>query len=215
MAVTIDTQNSTLIAESGTTVSVTLTVANQSNRALVALIGNSSSRTISGVAYTAGSGGAWAKLGSILNGGAGVEYEIWSSVAPSTGSVTVQATFSSTINAGSDGVIEMYSLYNVDQTTPVDGYASAPSTETLNVTSDATGMALCSHISVSNPDPLSGGGTNDLSDANNNFWRAAHFQTGPTATFTWVAASPRVINGCNVRAVAAAPSNFLLGQGCM
>lgn len=202
MAVTIDTQNSGFISESGTTVSATLTVANQANRVLVALIGNSTSRTVSGVAYTAGSGGSWAQLGSILNGGAGIEYEIWSSVAPSTGSVTVQATLSATINAGADAVIQVYSLYNVDQVTPVDGYASASNTNTLNVTSDATAMALCSHVSSGDPDPLSGGGTGDLSNVNNQFWKAAHFQTGPTATFSWVAASPKLINGCNVRAVA-------------
>lgn len=197
-SVAIDTQNSALIAESGGTVSVTLTVANQSNRALIALIGNSNNRTVSGVAYTAGSGGSWAQLGSIVVS-AQYAYEIWTSIAPSTGSVTVQATLSSAIGAGSDAVIELYSLYNVDQTTAADGYASAPSTETLNVTSSATGMALCSFGASSNPDPIISG-TLDLSDANNIFWRAAHFQTGPTATFTWQSgAGPRVINGCNVR----------------
>lgn len=196
-SVAIDTQNSAVIVDSGSAVSVTLTVANQSNRALVALVGNNQTKTFSGVAYTAGSGGAWALLGSIVT--TQYEYEIWTSVAPSTGSVTVQATLSSAIGGGADAIIQLYSLYNVDQTTPADGYASAPATETLNVTSAATGMALCSFGSSSNADPIISG-TNDLVDNQNLFWRAAHFQTGPTATFTWQSgAGPRVINGCNVR----------------
>jgi hypothetical protein len=197
-SVAIDTQNSALIADSGNTVSVTLTVANQSNRALVALIDNSQSRTVSGVTYTAGSGGAWTQLGTVLNPGAGVELEIWTSTAPSAGSITVQATLSSNLGGGADAVMQLYSLYNVDQTTPADGYASAQSTETLDVSSSASAMALCSLCSVSNPDPIISG-TNDLSNNSNIFWRAAHFQTGPTATFTWTAATPRAINGCNVR----------------
>lgn len=194
-SVALDTFNHNLVTGATNLVSVSLTVASNANKVLVALIGSDATLTVSSVAYTSGSGGAWAKLNSASAGAR--EYEIWSSVAPSNGSVTVQATYSGNFGGG-DGVVQLYSLYNVNQSTPINNYASGGTVDSLVVTSDANGLALCGFCAAGNPDPLTGGGTNDMSDVNNSAWRAAHFNSSPTATFTYATGFGRLTNGCNV-----------------
>lgn len=171
--------------------SQSLTVANQSNRALVILIGNISTLTVSAVAYTAGSGGAWAKLGSIVDSNR--ELEIWSSVAPSTGSVTAQATFSG--NNTLDLNLVLYSVYNVDQTTPLDGYASVASAATLSTTLSSGGMVIGHVLNGSDPGAITVG-NEDYNASNNGFWRGAH--NSGSGVLTWTNAG-NIIDMCNVR----------------
>jgi hypothetical protein len=209
MAVSIDTQISaigTANAGNGNAISATLTVANNTNRGLVALIGNDDTLTVNTVAYTTGSGGAWAKLGGPISNGQR-EYEIWTSIGPSTGSVTVKATYS---GAGVlDEMVQLYSLFNTDQTTLADGFASNNTgTSSLNVTISSGGMGLCAGAFASNPDPIING-TQDLTDTVNDFWRAAHATDG---VFAWTAGG-RVLVGCNVRVVADTVGNIAWVKG--
>src|SRR5437879_5311441 len=102
MSVALDTFNIVVVTAVGSTVSLVLTVANNPNRVLVALIGVEGSLTVSSVTYNQGSGNAWAKLGSMTTA-SGRYQEIWSSVNPSVGNDGVLVTFSASLTG--DGVL--------------------------------------------------------------------------------------------------------------
>lgn len=180
------------LVHTGTTNSQTITVGVNVNKAIIALIGNDNSFTVSAVDYTAGSGGAFVKLGSVAS--ANFELEIWSSVAPAAGSTTVRATYSGTITQ--DAMLLLHSLYNVDQATPVDGYAvNAADTNSVSTTLSSGGLVLGCAVKSPNPDPIVSG-TQDYSDAFNANWRAAY--NSASGTIGWTTNTP-LINLCNVR----------------
>jgi hypothetical protein len=195
--VTIDTSNGNLATGAVSTVSVTLSVANNSNRVLVALIGNDNTLTVSGVAFTSGSAsGTWTKLtGSMSNPPR--EEEIWYVTGPSTGSVTVQATFSG--NIVSDGVIVLYSLYNVNQSTPVDTYTSTvATTESLSVSTSASNLVLVMLAAAAAQGAITSG-VQDYTNSNNSIWAAGHNTDPSSATVSWAnSANGRGMDGCNV-----------------
>src|SRR5438445_1351483 len=147
MSVAVDNFNIAIATAVGSTVSLALAVANNPNRALVALIGVEGSLTVASVAYTSGSGGTWTKLGSMTTA-SGRYQEIWSSVNPSTGVPNVQVTFSVTLTG--DGTLMLHSLYNVLQTTPVDTYTTEPTANALTLTVNTTtgNMALCDIVKL-------------------------------------------------------------------
>lgn len=205
MAVSIDgTETITIATGAIATVSQTKTVASNSNRALVALIANDNTLTVSGVAYTAGSGGTWTKLGAIVAGGGSRGLEIWSSIAPSSGTVTTQATFSGNIGA-LDGVMTVYSLFGVDQTTALDGYVSngATSVASIAVTTTTGSLALAQLITNATPGAGKNGTTQDATNSNNELYFVGH-NTGSGSLVTGWTTDPagRGINACNVRAAA-------------
>lgn len=182
----------------------TSTIAANPNRCLVALLVNGISLTVSGIAYTLGSG-TWNKLGSVVAGGGTRNLEIWSSVAPvdSGGSVTIQATHSGNFAVNDDGWLVLYSLYNVDQGTPVDGYASdgGASTVTLSTTVTAGGMMLCQLVSGGGVITPMVTGIQDFTTTNNLVCVAGHNTGSGTVFCTWTnAVNGRGINACNVRA---------------
>lgn len=181
------------LTHSGATNSQTITVAPNVNKALIALIANDNTLTVSGVIYTAGSGGAWAKLNSFSTGNH--EIEIWSSVAPSNGSVTVQATYSGTITQ--DANLVLYSLFNVDQTTPLDGYVSGANVVTLTTTLSSGGLILA-HVGANTNPGVIITGTEDYNDAFNEFWKTGH--NAASGTVAWTTSGTGAMNVCNVRA---------------
>lgn len=190
-SVAIDT-SAGLFRTSTNLVPVSLTVAAGTNRALIFLIGNQNTLTVSSVAYTTGSGGAWSKIGSVITGV--FDFEIWASIGPSTGAVTAQATMSGTITPDTDGVL--YSMQNVDQTTPADGYNSAfPSVNTVSTTLSSGGMVLAQYAGGSAPGAITSG-AEDYTDVNNAFWRAGH--NSSTGTVAWTN-NGDILQICNVR----------------
>lgn len=173
------------------------TIAANSNRALVAHCGSCNLTDITVTSVTDSNGGSWTKLNENIQVGDCV-LSIWYNIAPTSGaSKTVTANFSGT-NA-KDLMIEVYSVYNAHQTTPVNNFASAGAPSTLNVTSDSDGMALFSHGAATDPDPITAG-TEDSTDVNNLYWRTAHRNASPTATFTYSGIGGRASAGCNVKA---------------
>lgn len=193
-SVALDVAAGNLVTGANNLIPVSLTVAAGSNRALVFLIGNGADLTVSSIAYTAGSGGTWARLGGTSNAGLR-ELEIWSSVAPSTGAVTVQVTMSGNVTP-SDGVGVLYSLQNVDQGTPLDGYASNEGAVTISTTLSSGGMVLGQLIAQANAAPILVG-SEDYSNATNEFWKAGH--NSGSGTLTWTSVSANTMDICNVR----------------
>lgn len=197
--VALDVFAGNLVTGATNLVDVSLTVASNSNRVLVAMLGNDTTLTVSGIAFTAGSAtGSWNKLGSIVSGGGTRELEIWTCVGPSTGSITVRATFSGNFTP-TDGVMGLYSLYNVDQTTPADGYVSDGSNAvvTLSTTLSSGGMVLGMIVGGSAIQPIVTG-TQDYNNAVNQFWAIGH--NAASGTMTWSnAANGRGINVANIR----------------
>jgi len=204
MAVTLDVFAGSRVTNTGiATIDESLKVASNSNRALFVLVGNDSSLTVSSVSYTVGSGGVWAQVGSRTNG---VHInEIWSSVAPSTGSVTIRVTLSGNITVDCNS--NVYSLYNVDQTTPADGYASAISGNTITAVQTSGGMAIGHFQGISSFGAITAG-VEDFANINNEDWRAAHNSASGTLTYTNTPGGV-TIDACNVRQVASA-AGFLL-----
>lgn len=191
-------------SHAGSTVATSLTVGAGSNRVLVALIGNSGGLTVNGVAYTAGSGGAWQRF----NGAA--SQDIWFSVAPALGAVTVEATFSGSI-AASDGEIALYSLNDADQVTVLNGFANG-TVSPINVTSPVGDIALAmaksgGAFTAFNP-------AQDASDVWNAYYVPAH-QAGAGAT-SWTFTNGGAPNwvACNVITASGAASPTLMGQAC-
>lgn len=115
MPVLNDAKNSN-IGTSGTTVDVSITVGNNPNRALFAIIvhAQAAQNFASGVQVVSGSAFTFIDRTNVD----GREAEIWVLKAPGTGAQTVRATFAGTING--DASVFVYSEYNVDQTTPYD-----------------------------------------------------------------------------------------------
>ena len=181
MAVAIDTSAGGWSGgASVSTLDVTLTVGSNSDRCLVLAISNESTTdTISGVAFTSGSGGTWTKLCGKV-GGASTS-ELWYCVAPSTGSVTVRVTYSAA-NAGQYAY--MWSVYGVDQTTPMAGGTTNPnlSDTTINVTVTSDDIAFLSQ-SGGIPNPWSAGTQSDT-QVHNSYHSAGYDTDAATATFT-------------------------------
>lgn len=115
MAVLNDAKNSN-IGTSGNTVDVSITVGNNSNRALFAIIvhAQAAQNFASGVQVVSGSAFTFIDKTNVD----GREAEAWYLLAPSTGAQTVRATFPGAISG--DASVFVYSEYNVNQTTPYD-----------------------------------------------------------------------------------------------
>lgn len=201
-AVTVDTINNGNSATSGTTVDGTIVVGNNANRAILALCGSDSSGNhVSTMAYTAGSGGAPALVTGTKTANGGRESEIWISLAPSVGSITLRMTMTSAI-AG-DAVMILYSLYSVDQTTPTSAGGQAGVVVTKGVATDADSRALWLIVSPG------GGGT--YSGAASAFDKqvsvSAIYESlgaagnGGTQTLNWTSSS-RAVSVVNVKAAA-------------
>lgn len=191
--VAFDTFTASAITTSGTTATTgNFTVASNTNRALVCFVSNRSTLTGTAVAYTAGSGGTFAMLDEVTSGV--YRTEVWYSVAPSTGTVAVQATYSGTIT--SDANIVCHSLYNVDQSTPLDGYAEGAAAS-ISITKSTGGMAIALMMSSGDPGAITAG-TLTYDDVNNEYFKGGYNTSSGTISFT-SGSGFRVMAGANVR----------------
>jgi hypothetical protein len=132
---TFDAQDE--LAGSGTTISKTFTVANQSNRILIVALqtSNSSTYDVSGITY---GGISMTKLKSLDGTGTfvGQRTQIWYLLAPATGANTLAIT---STNSANSVTANIYSYYNAAQVAPPEadgiggsGVASASITPTVN-----------------------------------------------------------------------------------
>lgn len=191
-------------SHAGSTVATSLAVAAGANRVLVALIGNSGALTVNGVAYTAGSGGAWQRFN-----GAGA-LDIWFSVAPALGAVTVEATFSGSI-AVADGEIALYSINDADQTTPLNGFANG-TVSPISLTSPVGDIALA--MATSGGPFTTFNPAQDATDVWNAYYVPAH-QAGAGATgWTFTNGAGPTWVACNVITATGGGSPTLMGQAC-
>lgn len=153
MAVAYDTQ--TTVFNYGATQTATLTVGSNSNRILVAIFcyTGTSANKVTAISYSAGSGGTWTRLGGAQCSNIITSVEIWYSIAPSTGSVTVSPTFTGT----ADFLFTCASFYNADQTTGMNGFASSDGSVSVSITTTSGDYAVAGIIKTASPDPITAG----------------------------------------------------------
>lgn len=205
-ATALDT-NGSAIASSGTTIDKTITVGSNSNRVLVLLqSSDSAANHVSSVAYTSGSGGTWTLVANTKTNNGQRESEIWCSIAPSTGSVTVRVTMVNTI-AG-DATNDLHSFYNADQTAPCNGGTNGGIVSSIGVTTQSDSMAAYVVLTPGGPGTFSGAATaSDSQAAFNGFHDFLHGTgNGGTLTLTWTN-SARSVSAINVKAAASAAAN--------
>lgn len=196
-----DTASTLALTSSGAAVtSNAITVGNNANRCLVAIcISDIDTRTVSSVAYATGSGGAWTFVGRLAN--ADKTIEIWTSLAPATGSTTVTSTWSAVTT--SDNALEILSLYNVHQTTPANNFNSAGSnTVTIDITAGSVNdMAVVGVVANASPGVITAG-TEDSNGISGSAYRTGHNGGGASSnTVAWTTSAVcRGIAGCNVKA---------------
>lgn len=214
MAVLYDT-SAVNASGSGTTISQAITVGINSDRILIAFINSNdgvTERFVTGVVYTAGSGGAWAFVGVMNPDGVNRKTEIWASIGPSTGSDTVQATFDGAPAAGSS--MALVSVYNALQTSVATAVAyteqNTSGIVTLAVTTPVDGLAIVNVTANSSPGVITSG-IEILAYSNSDLYRTGYGSTPPTTTISWTTAAPgRGLNGVSVSPTVS--SGVIMGQ---
>jgi hypothetical protein len=203
--VTYDT-SSVNATGTGVTVSQSITVANNFNRLLLAFINTSDGgveRTVTSVAYTAGSGSPWSLVGVENADGITRKTEVWASIGPSVGSCTVQANFDNAPAAGS--CLALVSVYNALQTNVAEAVNYTEENNgnvvSLAVTTPTNGLAVVNVTGASALGAITSG-TEILNYTGNDFYRVGIGSTPPTTTISWTtAASGRGLAGVNVNPI--------------
>lgn len=186
------------------------------NRAIVAIVmfNGSSLPSITAVSYTAGgtSASAFALVGSRT--GTNSAGFIYASTNPdASATVTVKVDLSGNLSAGSqDMSLHLFSLYDIDQTTPCDGFVSGTGVNTLAVTSATNNYTLCGAASPSGAIASWTSGTAAHEYINFGFANTAQQAGAATCTFTWNTSTNATGVACNIYASGAAPSG---GQPAM
>lgn len=181
--VSLDAANQNNTGAGNTSIGTTITVATgHQNLAIVALIGfqDTGSATISNVS---GAGATWSQFSTGVGLGS-VQGAIWVGIAPTTGAQTVTATISGT---GATGVTSLvvYSMYNVNQTTPLLG-AVYTTTGGQAITAATGDMPLSTQFDTNTQRTVTGCTTaTDSTGFTSIGWSATHCVTSPTSTFTW------------------------------
>lgn len=153
--------------------------------------------TVSGMSRPGG--GTWSELGA-ANGNGGLRGTLYRCMGPATGLATVTISFS--VTPSSNVEVVAYSLYDVDPTTPTDGFVTA-TTGTLTVVTQSGDRAF-SLCSATNDQPLVSGDTTSLDIGNFAFngYAATHFDAPDTdAQFIWTELATGIALGINVNAV--------------
>jgi hypothetical protein len=213
-ASTFDTSAGNRVPSGNTTVSTSITVGSNSNRVLIALVESGANLTYT-LAYTAGSGGTWVSQGSV---GTAPRMELFCSIAPSTGSVTVQATASG--DCVSDCALALHSWFGADQTTPCSGYTSGAGSVAL---STANGDGTSGAVVSGGGNPGNGTGCNSANDTTNeaaNFYRTSHcLASGGTTTMSWAAGTVHGVavkqSGSSTPGVACVVAGGFVGAACL
>ena len=195
MAVGYDTQ--TTVFDASTGVPASLTVASNSNRLLVAVFcyTGTNANKVTSAAYTAGSGGSWTRLGGAQCSQLQISVEIWYSIAPSTGSVTITPTFTGV----SDFLMTVASFYDADQTTGMNGFASADGSATVNVTTTSGDYAVAGLTSSSAHSPIVSGTQMGSGSSAQVHYTGRNAASGASTTIGWTTDTTYTITcGANV-----------------
>lgn len=187
------------------TCDVSITVASGNSNRLLVVIANTDTDTdvdITSVAFTLQGGSANTDAFSYFNfaSDVGRRQEVWYFIAPAEGNATIRATFASAVG----GSVAAYSLYNVDQTTPLDGFVKGGAGLSLNVTSATDDYCIAEFVD-NGATPSYTSGTNDLNVAGNSvFGKTGYANGAATVTFT-VTTTGGIRGSCafNVNAAAA------------
>lgn len=128
-------------ADTGTSLTVSHTIASQSNRYLLASVAMRSGQTVSSVAYNS----VALTQRRREDTGVGAATEVWDLVAPSVGTANIVFTFSADTSAVGGGL----SAYGVDQTTPrtttTGSQGNSASTEPVLTVASAVGELVFTH----------------------------------------------------------------------
>lgn len=212
-AATLDTQACANQAATNTTLDVTLTVANNTNRVLVLLIGGGGV-TEGVVSSVTGAGGTWTSVGS----GSGLQMKgtVYKNIAPSTGSQTAHISWASGTSQPSGACL--YSYYNADQTTGVDSFQFRSTTGDLTVVSASGDATVSAQFDTFNNRAVTGcTSSTDTSTYGATGVSDAHCAGAATTVFTWAGYSGTSVGvAANVKQVSAGgatkSSGLLRGQ---
>ena len=197
-AVAIDVEDHAVVS-SGTTVSTSLTVGSNANKIILAVVISVDSAAVTGITYTAGSGGGFTFIDKMNFGARTIEF--WESIAPDDGAITCEATVDVTVT--NELILQLYSLYNVDQTTPTDNYAELEGSndiiQPVTITEGGLGVGvICTNDSIG---AINAPAIEDGRHQDNQVWAWGHDDAVPTATIGWVSGTGRGRCGVHVRRV--------------
>lgn len=165
-SVAFDAFDSAINSAGTTTRTGNFTVGSNTNPALVAMLINENNLTVSTVSYVSSNGGTWTRAPNGAYDNNPRMFEMWYSVGPAAGTTNIEVTWSGALG-GADGVIGMYSLYNVDQVTPVDGCQStASNTLTASTIASAGGWRIAGLLASNDPGAISTGTLSFSSNSN-------------------------------------------------
>lgn len=201
--VSLDTENQNNVGTGNTSVATTITVATgHQNLAIVALIGFQDTASAS-ITNVSGAGATWSSFATGVGLG-NMSGAIWVGIAPTTGAQTVTATISGTGATGVTSLI-VYSMYNVNQTTPLSG--AVFTTAGGNVITAAAGdMPLSAQFDTNTNRTVTGCNTaTDTTGFTSIGWSATHCVASPTSTFTWSGfnATGSISDGVDVQSTSA------------
>jgi hypothetical protein len=159
--------------------------ANNPNPALVLQTFTIDTGSVS-VLEISGCGGTWAKFGATKTGnGNAKDGELWWSIPAVSGSCTITVTMTGAPSSYAGGIV--YSLWGVNQFSPVSGFASA-TTGSLAITTSPGDTAISIDVDTTNNRTVTGcTSSTDLSAFGSFGYSSAHCPNATTSTFTWAA----------------------------
>lgn len=221
-AVTLDgTAGSANTGQGVTSMTVDIAaVGNNTNRALILLI-DAGDTTHGAVSSVSGAGATWGlcATGGSSNGNGATKGTCYVGKAPTVNASpqTITITFAGTTDSSMTAIV--YSVYNVDQTTPTSNYGAATSGD-LAISTTTGDLTISSMFDSSNTRSVTGCTTTlDVNAFGNNGYMSAHCTNASSTTYTWsgFSANTSIAIGVNVKQVTAstgAPGSLMtMGVG--
>ena len=202
LAITHDTTSSTESSGSVSSLTHNMTVADNSNRVLIACVSSyGSAPTITGVTWNGDSMTAVPNSESYQSG-SNNRTQLYYIIAPDTGSHSIVASFSGSATCGIGGM----SFYNVHQTTPVGAgntsSATSTATSSLALTPTVTGSWIIAMISSSSSLGSATGLTQSYTEGTNALLRGGRNESptiGSANTVGWgTSNSSHAMSGCAI-----------------
>ena len=201
--ITHDTTSSTESSGSVSSLTHSMTVADNSNRVLIACVSSygGSAPTITGVTWNGDAMTAVPNSESYQSG-SNNRTQIYYIIAPDTGSHSIVASFSGSATCGIGGM----SFYNVDQTTPVGAgntsSATSTATSSLALTPTVTGSWIIAMISSSSSLGSATGLTQSYTEGTNALLRGGRNESptiGSANTVGWGTSNhSHAMSGCAI-----------------
>lgn len=183
-AATYDTQACVSQAATNTTINITLTVANQTNRALVVLAGGGG--VVNGAVSSVTDNGTPMATWTSVSSGAGtlMDGTVYVGIAPATGSVIVTVNWVGATAAPS--AVCVYSIYNADQTAGNYTAVFRGTAGDLVMMGTNNSLAVSAHMDTFNNRAITGcTSSTDTSNYGSTGYSDAHCANTGSVTFTW------------------------------